>query len=214
MPTIVIDPGHGGSAKIGGSSANNAVGPGGMLEKDVTLDVALRLAPLVQAQGHQVALTRDTDTNLGLSARAHVARDREANAFVAIHFNGFNGRAQGTETFVHSGSGAASTTLAKFVQQFLLAVTQHTDRGVKRARFGVLSPASHHPATAACLVEVSFMDVAQEEQRLAQDAYRQGIAEGLAAAIQAFTQSGAFGLEMSPADEAYEPEDGYELIVR
>ena len=90
----------------------------------------------------------------------------------------------------------------------------HKSIGVKRARFGVLSPASHHPATAACLVEVSFMDVAQEEQRLAQDAYRQGIAEGLAAAIQAFTQSGAFGLEMSPADEAYEPEDGYELIVR
>lgn len=214
MSIIVIDPGHGGATKVGGSSANNAIGPSGMLEKDVTLDIGLRLAPLVHAQGHEAVLTRDTDINLGLADRAHIARDRKAEAFVAIHFNGFNGRAQGTETFVHSGSGASSTALAKFVQQFMLAVTQHTDRGVKRARFGVLSPSSHHPVTAACLVEVSFMDVAQEEQRLTQATYRQGIAEGLAAAIQAFTQSGAFGLEMSEAAERFEPEDGYELIVR
>ena len=214
MSTIVIDPGHGGSAKIGGSSANNAVGPGGMLEKDVTLDVALRLAPLVESLGHQPVLTRDTDVNVGLSARAHIARDRKADAFVAIHFNGFNGRAQGTETFVHAGSGASSTALAKFVQQFLLAVTQHADRGVKRARFGVLSPGAHHPVTAACLVEVSFMDVVQEERRLAEETYRQGIAEALAAALRAYTESGAFGLGLPDDADIFEPEDGYELIVR
>ncbi|MGO4222401.1 N-acetylmuramoyl-L-alanine amidase [Lysobacter sp. TAF61] len=215
MSVIVIDPGHGGTQVIGGSSPNNATGPQGTKEKNLTLDVARRIVPLLTAKGHTAVLTRDSDVNLGLTARAHVARDRKAAAFIAIHFNGFNGRAQGTETFVHARSGAASTALAKQVQQFLLAVTQHADRGLKRAQFGALSPASHHATTAACLVEVSFMDVAQEEQRLLQEPYRQGIAEALAAAAQAFVESASFGLETS-ADEAEfpEPEDGFELIVR
>ena len=97
------------------------------------------------------------------------------------------GDVEGTETFVHARSGSTSTALTRLVQQFTLAVTQHQDRGVKRAEFGVVSPAQHHAETAACLVEVSFMDVAQEEERLAQDAYQQGVAEGLAAALHAYS---------------------------
>lgn len=212
MSIIVIDPGHGGDAKIGGSSPNNARGPSGLLEKNATLAIARRLVPVLGAQGHTVLLTRDGDVNLGLSARAHVGRDRKADAFVSIHFNGFNGRTQGTETFVHARSSAPSTALAKLVQQFLLAVTEYPDRGVKRAEFGVLSPAQHHAATAACLVEVSFMDVPREDQRLHQDAYQDGIAEGLAAALGAYSQH-AFAIDFAaaPADA---PEDGYEELVR
>ena len=45
-PVVVLDPGHGGSVKVGGSSPNNAVGAGGLLEKDLTLDVATRTAAL------------------------------------------------------------------------------------------------------------------------------------------------------------------------
>lgn len=212
MSIIVIDPGHGGDAKVGGSSPNNARGPSGLLEKTATLAIARRLVPLLAAQAHTAILTRDGDVNVGLSARAHVARDRRADAFVSIHFNGFNGSTQGTETFVHARSGAASTALAKLVQQFMLAVTQHHDRGVKRAAFGVLNPAQHHAATAACLVEVSFMDVLQEDARLGQAAYQQGIAEGLAQALQMYsTQSFAVDFSAPPAEA---PEDGYEEIVR
>lgn len=212
MSIIVIDPGHGGSAKVGGSSPNNARGPSGLLEKTVTLAIARRMVPVLEAQGHTAVLTRDDDVNVGLSARAHVARDRKADAFVAIHFNGFNGRTQGTETFVHARSSGPSTTLAKLAQQFLLAVTEYHDRGVKRAEFGVLNPAQHHAATAACLVEVSFMDVPEEDARLGRDAYQQGIAEGLAQALQLYsTQSFAVDFSAPPSEP---PEDGYEEIVR
>jgi N-acetylmuramoyl-L-alanine amidase len=212
MSIIVIDPGHGGDVKVGGSSPNNARGPSGVLEKTLTLAIARRLVPVLEARGHRALLTRDRDVNLGLAARAHVARERKADAFISIHFNGFNGRTQGTETFAHARASGPSTALAKLVQQFALAVTQHPDRGVKRAEFGVLSPAQHHVDTAACLVELSFMDVPQEDQRLGQDAYQQGIAEGLAAALQAYSQQ-SFAVGFAPApDEA--PEDGYEELVR
>ncbi|NLA66839.1 MAG: N-acetylmuramoyl-L-alanine amidase [Gammaproteobacteria bacterium] len=214
MDVVVIDPGHGGRQTVGGSSPNNAVGPAGTLEKDLTLDIALRAAPLLVDHGLRCVLTRDTDENLGLSARARVAREQRATAFVSIHFNGFNRRAQGTETFVHAGSTPPSTTLARLVQQFMLDATLLADRGVKRARFGVLAPASHHPSTAACLVEVSFMDVPEEEQRLANPSYRQGIAEALAAAVSEFVRGASFQLPAEVAMEAPEPEDGYELIVR
>lgn len=212
MSVIVIDPGHGGDAKVGGSSPNNAKGPSGLLEKNVTLAVARRLAAALEALGHTAVLTRDGDVNLGLSARARIARDRKAEAFVSIHFNGFDSRTQGTETFVHVRSGAASAALARLVQQFTLAVTQHHDRGIKRAEFGVLSPSQHHAATAACLVEVSFMDVPEEDARLGQTAYLQGIAGGLAQAMQMHSvQSFAVA---APAGAEDAPEDGYEEFVR
>jgi N-acetylmuramoyl-L-alanine amidase len=218
MSIVVIDPGHGGSKSVGGSSPNNAVSPSGLLEKDLTLDIALRLAPLVEARGHQVFLTRDTDVNAGLSQRAQVARDREAVAFLSIHLNGFDGRVQGTETFVHSNSGEVSTALAKFVQRLVLAVTAHPDRGVKRAGFGVLSPSVHLPSTAACLVELSFMDVPQEERRLTGDSYRQGLAEALDAALGEYLTLGVVRRVRGASDDRFEPEpepeDGFEVIVR
>jgi len=212
MGIMVIDPGHGGDSRLGGSSPNNARGPSGLLEKTATLEIARRLVPLLEAKHHSAILTRTADVNVGLAARARVARDHKADAFVSIHFNGFNERTQGTETFVHARSGPACTRLAKLVQQFMLSVTQYHDRGVKRAEFGVLNPASHHATTAACLVEVSFMDVPQEDQRLSQSSYLQGIAEGLAQAMDMYaTQSLAVAFAAPPPEP---PEDGYEEIVR
>lgn len=212
MSIIVIDPGHGGTQKLSGSSPNNARGPSGLLEKNVTLAIARRLATILLAKGHTVAMTRDSDVNVGLSTRANIARDSRADVFISIHLNGFNGRTQGTETFVHARARAPSIALANVVQKFLLAVTQHHDRGVKRAEFGVLSPTQHYAATAACLVEVSFMDVPQEDVRLGQDAYLQEIAEGLAQSLHTYSAQ-SFAIELTaPPEDA--PEDGYEELVR
>lgn len=96
MSIVVIDPGHGGDAKVGGSSLKNARGQSGFLEKTVTSAITRRLVPAPQAQGHTAILTRDRDGNLGLVARAHAARDHDV--FLSIHFNGFNGRTQGTDS--------------------------------------------------------------------------------------------------------------------
>lgn len=180
MATVVLDPGHGGTATIGGSSPNNATGPTGLKEKSVTLDIAKRAQPLLAAKGHNVLMTRTADNNLGLAARAKVAKTAGADAFVAIHFNGFNQLAQGTETYHHSSAGNDSKALAAAVQKAVRQATGLTDRGVKSATFGALKPASHAAKTAACLVEISFMDVAAEEARLKTDAYKNKVAQAIA----------------------------------
>lgn len=184
MAIVVLDAGHGGTTKVGGSSPNNAQGPTGLLEKAVTLDVAQRVRPLLVADGIHVRMTRTTDKNVGLDARAHVARDSGADAFVSIHLNGFDHIVQGTETYHHTSASADSRALAATVHAAVLKATGLKDRKVKKENFAVLRPANHAATTAACLVEISFMDIAAEEARLRTATYKEAIAVGIASAIK------------------------------
>ena len=93
-PVIVIDPGHGGDEK-------GASGPGGLLEKDVTLDVAQRLRTrLERPGGARVLLTREDDRTLPLSERTAIANNQGAELFVSIHANAARKQdAAGAETY-------------------------------------------------------------------------------------------------------------------
>jgi N-acetylmuramoyl-L-alanine amidase len=172
--TVVVDPGHGGALEIGGSSPNNAVSPSGVLEKNITLRMAflVREAILDEAKvgNHQikVILTREADTNLGLSARAAVAKTNAADLFLSIHCNASTKHnARGVETLVRSKSAgnpnhAADKTFAQRVQAAVFnAIKAHDiktkDRGVKDQVLGVLK--DQHLGTArGCLVELEFID--------------------------------------------------------
>lgn len=182
MSTIVIDPGHGGTAPVGGSSANNATGPDGTLERDLTLDISGRVRDALA--DHQVILTRSTDVNLSLADRAKVACDAAAAVFVSIHFNGFSDPAvQGTETWVHTNGTDEDQLLAESVLQRLVTATGRRDRGVRRKDLGVLDPNRHDPVTAACLAELSFLTDPEEERRIADAAYRNRLADAVARGI-------------------------------
>ncbi len=91
---VVIDAGHGGSDP-------GAIGPTGLKEAEVTLDVARRLADrLALRYGFQVALTRDSDVFVPLEQRAAHANGTTADLFVSIHCNAANNReARGISTF-------------------------------------------------------------------------------------------------------------------
>ncbi len=81
VQTIVIDPGHGGRMP-------GAVGPTGLLEKDVALDVALRLKRRLEARGdYRVLMTRTGDEHVSLQGRVAFANAREADLFISIHIN-------------------------------------------------------------------------------------------------------------------------------
>ncbi len=92
--TVVIDPGHGGE-EVG------AQGPGGMLEKDVTLAIARKLrAQIVNTLGYQVFLTRDNDVDLPLDQRTAIANNYKADLFLSIHANAHRARgATGAEVY-------------------------------------------------------------------------------------------------------------------
>lgn len=98
---IFIDAGHGGQEDVGRSRAYGARGARGTLEKDVTLDIARRVAVRL---GGGARLTRAGDENLALGARAEQAAREGADVFVSIHANGGVPERQGPET----GPGSAS----------------------------------------------------------------------------------------------------------
>ncbi len=81
LRAIVVDAGHGGAEP-------GAKGPGGALEKDVTLAVARRLKAALEARlGVRVILTRDGDATIGLDERAALANNNKADLFVSLHAN-------------------------------------------------------------------------------------------------------------------------------
>ncbi len=92
--TIVVDPGHGGTE-------DGAHGPGGTLEKNVTLSVARRLKAALEARlGVRVILTRDADATMELDERAALANNNKADLFVSLHANAsVRASAAGAEVF-------------------------------------------------------------------------------------------------------------------
>lgn len=90
---VILDPGHGGANT--GTSA-----PGGMQEKQLTLDVALRLRRMLADQGFEVVLTRDEDRFLELEERTRLANQEAGDIFVSIHVNWIEEReVRGVETY-------------------------------------------------------------------------------------------------------------------
>jgi N-acetylmuramoyl-L-alanine amidase len=107
-PVIVIDPGHGGVEP-------GAIGPTGLAEKDLTLDLARRLKALLEKQGNTVVLTRDDDRVLPLDDRTAIANHNKAILFISIHLNASKRKsAVGAETYYLStaATDAEARTLA------------------------------------------------------------------------------------------------------
>lgn len=102
---VALDPGHGGEDP-------GAVGPSGLREKDVVLQVALALRDKLNAQPNMRAfLTRDADYFVPLAERVRKARRVQADLFVSIHADAFSNRgARGASVFALSDRGATSTT--------------------------------------------------------------------------------------------------------
>lgn len=108
--TIVLDPGHGGTE-------SGAIGPSGVMEKELTLAIARELeARLEQRLGVRVVLTRNEDSNTPHDARTALANQNQADLFVSLHLNSSLGAgAHGAETYFLSAeaSDAAAARMAE-----------------------------------------------------------------------------------------------------
>jgi N-acetylmuramoyl-L-alanine amidase len=102
---VVLDPGHGGHDP-------GASGPSGLREKDVTLDIAHRAAPLIARElGISTLLTRDSDDYVALDERTARANAFQADLFVSIHCNASeDGAGRGVMTFVLDDSRDPTST--------------------------------------------------------------------------------------------------------
>jgi N-acetylmuramoyl-L-alanine amidase len=105
--TVVIDPGHGGEVDIEGVRGPGAKGPGGTLEKHLTLTVARLLKSALEARlGVRALLTREDDRTVYLDERAAFANNNKADLFVSLHLNAsVSPKPSGAEVFFLSLDG-------------------------------------------------------------------------------------------------------------
>lgn len=182
MPTVIIDAGHGG--EDGG-----AVSPMGLVEKNVNLDIALRLRKFFLQSGFKVVMTRTSDISIhddsaqstrekkvsDLSNRVEITNSSEQNVLISIHQNQFEqSQYSGTQVF-YSVNNQSSTELAECIRAAVKGLLQnYNERECKPATGSIyLLDKAQVPAV---LVECGFLSNPEEEQLLKSVEYRNNMA--------------------------------------
>jgi N-acetylmuramoyl-L-alanine amidase len=168
--TIAIDPGHGGRDPGGVA--------GEVLEKDLNLQIANRLAELVEQEPQIVAvLTRTSDITVDNELRLQLAEQAGAEIFLSVHVNAFSDESvHGIETLVDDtrSQDDPSWKLAELIQNALITTTQARDRGVRSQPLYL-----QHTELPSVSAEVGFLSSPEEREKLLDSAYQDKIAEGL-----------------------------------
>jgi len=195
---IMLDPGHGGCM-------SGAPGRSGLLEKDVNLDIALRLEELLRQTGARVFMTRREDCELRpvldeqgkmdmeakrteLYMRAGMANSVEADLFLSIHCNA-NANSNShprTGSEVYYGR-PESRLLAQTIQEEMVKALGRNNGGVFRREGLVVTRETKMPAV---LVEVAYMDNVEEEKLLSRAEFRTEAAKGIFYGLSRYVEIG------------------------
>ncbi len=168
--SIIIDPGHGGNDT--GAIRN------GILEKDLTLEIALKVRENLREKGlTNIIMTRSTDKTLSLDERVKIANTNDTSIFVSIHINAsVKSEINGIETHYYTESGY---NLAKLMHRDLINKVNAADRGLFKSKFYVIT----HTEAPGVLLELGFISNEQERHELLseerQNSSAQAIAEGI-----------------------------------
>ena len=197
--TVIIDPGHGGHDP-------GAVSPHDRgREKDYTLAVSHMLAKHLLKRGYKVGLTRQKDRFLSLQERVDYANRYPNAIFISLHFNSASSRkAKGIETFTlspqgvaHYGRGvkasdfankpgntndSANIALATAIHSTCIKQTGLADRGVRRARYSVISKVKHP----AILLEGGFLSNSSDSAFIKRKDFQERLASSIADAVSKY----------------------------
>ncbi len=164
---IAIEAGHGGSSA-------GAIGLSGLVEKDINLDLSLRLGELCKTMGAEVVQVRDSDKSMDLIDKREKAITSGAHLLIAIHANSGGGRGylgvSGTSTYWHNPFWAP---LSQAIYDRMLETGLQEFGVVGAFNYGVIRT-SQLPAV---LVEQAFLTHAEDEEKLADPAFRQQMAQ-------------------------------------
>lgn len=168
---VVIDPGHGGSEP-------GAVS-GDILEKNLNLDIGLRLKKVLEGRGVKVFMTREDDIYVSTYARASMANEIGADVFLSIHNNASTSPSGcGTETLYYPDP--KNEALARAIQKSMTGTLGLRDRGIVSRPGLVVTRETKMPSA---LVEVAFMTNKDELSLLMTEDFRQKAAEAIADGI-------------------------------
>jgi N-acetylmuramoyl-L-alanine amidase len=183
---VVLDPGHGGAD-------GGALGPDGVLEKDLNLSMALQLKAILQAAGIRVIMTREIDTMLDssvsggkkmkdLSARLEVMKNYPEALFVSIHMNRFpSEKCRGTQVW-YAPSSAEAKSLADAISGAVReAIQPENHRLSKEADDAIFL--LYRASSCAVLVECGFLSCPEEAALLQDSGYRDRLACAIARGI-------------------------------
>ena len=188
---ILIDPGHGG---IDGGAQSKA----GTIEKDINLQIALKLRDNLEEKGYKVYMTRDEDEGLyqkgntvkekkreDLNRRVEMKKETECDIFVSIHQNMFpQSKCYGAQVWYASNDN--SYNLATIVQDSIKeSVKDNNKRVAKPAAEAYLILRDKYEG-ASILVECGFLSNPDEEVKLKSDEHQNLIVEGISVGIDKY----------------------------
>lgn len=179
---ILLDPGHGGPD--GGAGDKTA------LEKDIALNVSLKVRDYLQEQGALVIMTRETDRDLAdhntkgysrrkvedLKARLKLINKSDADFFVSIHLNSIpSPRWSGAQTF-YTSQFKENERAAKFIQDEFQKNLENTKRKAKPIHHVYILKHAKRPGT---LVEIGFLSNPIEKMNLKKEEYQDKVADSI-----------------------------------
>lgn len=180
--TVIVDAGHGGDD-------GGAIGIDGTVEKDINLDIALKLEKILKFYGFNVIMTRTQDVMTcddGLDSlrkrkisdihnRFELMRKNPDAFFISVHQNKFEDSSQhGTQVF-YSGNDERSKELAEAIQTSVtLTLQRKNGRVVKKSGSGIYL--LYHAKIPAVLVECGFISNSDEVKKLKDESYRMKLA--------------------------------------
>lgn len=168
MPKIFIDAGHGGKDP-------GAVN-GDIYEKDIALQIALKLNTALKNNGFETAMSRATDVFIPLSERAKKANNFNADIFISLHLNSStNSNAEGIEFLVYENKGV-NNKLASNIQNELIKIKGIVNRGIKERKDLAVLNSTRMPAI---LIEVGFISNNRELTLLRNDIYQNQIVQAI-----------------------------------
>jgi N-acetylmuramoyl-L-alanine amidase len=183
---VVIDPGHGGA--INPSQPDMPFDPGaiapsnGLMEKDATLAVALRLQSLLRQDGVDAILTRATDTGLSIQQRSDIANNNGAALFVSIHFNSFsNPGPHGSLVLYPSAADVPfAQAMSGSMERYLGPLGVADDGVVLRDNWWI------HTRMPTVTVEPAYLSNTREAALIATPGFQQVLAMSIRAGMEAY----------------------------
>ncbi len=179
-PTVVLDPGHGGEDS-GAISSDN------ILEKDINLQIALKLKAFLQCNGFYVIMTRETDTAIydqedidnkkrsDLLNRAEIFNESANNIVISIHQNKFTQSQYNGAQIFYSPNNIKSEYLAENIKTSIVSLLQNdNERQCKKAGSEILI--LNNAEVPCVMVECGFLSNEIEKQKLIDDLYQYDMA--------------------------------------
>lgn len=169
---VIIDPGHGGLDA-------GKIGVNGKEEKEINLNISLKIQKLLKEQGVEVEMTRTEDERLGetqvedLKARVSLMNEKNPDLVISIHQNSYHEESvSGAQVFYYTDS-AQSERAAEFIQEALKeADPENTKKTKENSTYYILK----RTEVPAVIVECGFLSNRREAEKLAGEEYQQELA--------------------------------------